>query len=297
MIPLNHLFETLVDHVISLFGDDLKDLAGEEIGYKIFDFLRDHNFQLEVNKKNETKRISGSSWIFKDQKIITLYLPNRDLTDHEKKLYVATLIHEILHFETMEKIPHYLPITKSKTFLGRLDTYDLKYHNYSISTATKEDLEKYLNYIFHVRETDIQSFSVALARWYDFPESSIGNFVKTNKNIIDQFIDDKITPEEINRYISTILHSDIFTLFEIQYAVYKLKSTKYNNKFSSFLNTCYKYEKRFDKKLGKREIVTYENVNCFTTDSDRIFLENKQHNLYHEINDCLGNRKRIIIGY
>ena len=69
MIPLNHLFETLVDHVISLFGDDLKDLAGEEIGYKIFDFLRDHNFQLEVNKKNETKRISGSSWIFKDQKI------------------------------------------------------------------------------------------------------------------------------------------------------------------------------------------------------------------------------------
>lgn len=103
MIPLNHLFETLVDHVISLFGDDLKDLAGEEIGYKIFDFLRDHNFQLEVNKKNETKRISGSSWIFKDQKIITLYLPNRDLTDHEKKLYVATLIHEILHFETMEE--------------------------------------------------------------------------------------------------------------------------------------------------------------------------------------------------
>ena len=140
------------------------------------------------------------------------------------------------------------------------------------------------------------SFSVALAGWYDFPESSINNFVRTNKNIIDQFIDNKMSPEEVNRYILTILRSDIFTLFEIQYAVYKLKSAKYNNKFAAFLNTCYKYEKRFEKKLGKKEIITQEDMNYFTTNSDRIFLENKQHDLYNEINDCLGNGKYVIIG-
>lgn len=161
---------------------------------------------------------------------------------------------------SLKKIPNYLPVMEPykigsfefKRFRN-ISTRKVIPATYDIGKETPEDLVKYLTYVFHMREKSSFAFTIVYAFSKSLHHPNIENVFNLNKEIINRYINNQISPTELNNYISSF-EGDSVQLFQIQYAVYKLNEKKYKTQLNSFFNLLIKYEKRLNKLFSKEFI-------------------------------------------
>jgi hypothetical protein len=188
------------------------------------------------------------SGVFIKPNIIQIVIPkNYEMLDSNnfKNQFIRTLLHELSHYLTQDKIPDYIYIkrrvSKSNNIKDRIKN-KLKYPPDSNINwiADHNQVIKFLEYIFQIKELANFALTFSLS-FHDnkYSLSDLNNFLLDNKYIIS-----RNNLPEITKYYNTIFDVDLQLLFQIQYFVKYLSKSKYQQQLIKLQKLIKKYYKR-----------------------------------------------------
>ena len=260
---LELLNETLIDNLFDIFDKNLGNIYSQEFINKLNEYFEKENITIEFIKK-DVPAISGKALQLTDNKgyKIKIFIPLNvdDSYEYSEKIVLRTIIHEITHILTEYKIPDFAIIKFPGSIFNtyqRFSTKNIKNHTYNVLTYKLSDLEKYLEYVLHIREKSSFATSVALSCYFDLagPKRNPKDLFNSNFQVIKEYLNNQISYYTITRHMSQI-DGDALELFLIQFAVAALRKNGkiykiYQYQMNHFLKLCIKYWNRLNKLFGE----------------------------------------------
>lgn len=263
-IDLEIINETLIDKLFDVFEKDLGHIYSQEFIDKLNEYLKDENITISFHKTEKTS-VFANVESNKENTGYDIYINipiKTNRTDEQiDQDVLRTMIHEVTHILTNYKIPDFaLQKFPNSTFnvYRRLTTRNVVNHTYDIRTYKLIDLEKYLDYVLHIREKSSFATTVALSCYFDLsgPKRNPRDLFNSNFQIIKEYLENRISYYTLNNHMSQI-DGDAIELFLMQFAVMALRKNGkiyklYQYQLTSFLKLCIKYWKRLNKLFGER---------------------------------------------
>jgi len=255
---LKILNETLVDTIIDKFEKiNIEDIYTDEFQVQLKTLADNHHIYIDFNTDPPyTSKVNGDAKEILNKETgydyqIIFRLPNRKLTEQDNRDLTITFLHEFTHAVIFGIIKKLMPEVQRDKILLNFDSTRSKPFRFDINKVTQADCERFLNYVFSLKERPVFALSIAYSCYHHRQTETLKTLFDTNKKIILDYGHGVISEDERFRYISRLKDEKVF-LFEIQYAVYFLSDRKWIFKLDSFMNLIKKYENRFSKILLKR---------------------------------------------
>lgn len=248
------LYETLVE---KFFKEIPKKFENQMVfDEKFFSELSDYfETRLGIKLEYEQDDIKVLDGRFDRPNIIVLIFP-KNLIYRDKitdKDFLNVIFHEFTHFIVDESIrPKLVKLEESGKSKKIIDTYYLPVStDVHFNDTDQNKIENFLRYYLQPRERANWAFSIAFGMYLKYKRGkSTKELIEKNYKIIHEYLKDQIKNKyEFDNHYYQLKDSKLKVLFEIQYFITRVKSSKerrfFYNDFLRMQKLIDKYRDRF----------------------------------------------------